>query len=307
MNVPDFEERLQDIVGQDGVWAGEPLSAHTTFCIGGPAQWLVAPRSEDEVAAVVEACEGAGVPWRVLGLGSNVLAPDEGLAGVTLLLADNFAAVEVLPGGLVRAAAGATNAEVAAVARDAGLAGYEFASGIPGTIGGAAIMNAGAYEGQFSNVAVEVRCLVPGEDDNWRVVNVPATEAAWGYRTSRMMREGWVVLGAMLQLRPGSAAAIAERMDDLRERRESKQPLEMPSAGSTFKRPQGHFAGALIQEAGCQGLRVGGAQVSTKHAGFVVNTGDATAADVLALIAEVQRRVREASGVQLEPEVRLWQ
>ena len=306
MSAPSFEKSLQDIVGSQNVRPDEPLVEHTTFRIGGAAQWLVLPHSEDEVAGVVSTCEAAGVPWRVLGLGSNVLAPDEGLDGVTLLLADNFAGVEVLPGALVRAAAGTTNADVAAAARDAGLAGYEFASGIPGTIGGAAIMNAGAYEGQFSDVAVEVRCLVPSEG-SWRVANVPAPEAAWGYRTSRMMREGWVVLGATLQLRADSPAAIAARMEELRERRESKQPLEMPSAGSTFKRPGGHFAGALIQEAGCQGLRVGGAQVSTKHAGFVVNTGDATAADVLALIAEVQRRVHETTGVQLEPEVRLWQ
>ena len=287
MSAPSFEKSLQDIVGSQNVRPDEPLVEHTTFRIGGPAQWLVTPRSEDEVAGVVSTCEAAGIPWRVLGLGSNVLAPDEGLDGVTLLLADNFAAV-------------------AAAARDAGLAGYEFASGIPGTIGGAAIMNAGAYEGQFSDVAVEVRCLVPSEG-SWRVANVPAPEAAWGYRQSRMMREGWVVLGATLQLRADSPAAIASRMEELRERRESKQPLEMPSAGSTFKRPEGHFAGALIQEAGCQGLRVGGAQVSEKHAGFVVNTGDATAADVLALIAEVQRRVRQTTGVELEPEVRLWQ
>ena len=307
MSAPSFEKSLQDIVGSQNVRPSEPLAEHTTFRIGGPAQWLVTPRSEDEVAGVGSTCEAAGIPWRVLGLGSNVLAPDEGLDGVTLLLADNFAAVEVLPGGLVRAAAGATNAAVAAAARDAGLAGYEFASGIPGTIGGAAIMNAGAYEGQFSDVAVEVRCLVPAGAESWRVANVPAPEANWGYRTSRMMREGWVVLGATLQLRADSPAAIAARMEELRERRESKQPLEMPSAGSTFKRPEGHFAGALIQEAGCQGLRVGGAQVSEKHAGFVVNTGDATAADVLALIAEVQHRVRETTGVQLEPEVRLWQ
>lgn len=306
MSAPSFEKSLQDIVGSQNVRPDEPLVEHTTFRIGGPAQWLVTPRSEDEVAGVVSTCEAAGIPWRVLGLGSNVLAPDEGLDGVTLLLADNFAAVEVLPGGLVRAAAGATNADVAAAARDAGLAGYEFASGIPGTIGGAAIMNAGAYEGQFSDVATEVHCLVPSEG-SWRVANVPAPEAAWGYRQSRMMRESWVVLGATLQLRADSPAAIAARMEELRERRESKQPLEMPSAGSTFKRPEGHFAGALIQEAGCQGLRVGGAQVSTKHAGFVVNVGDATAADVLALIAEVQRRVHETTGVQLEPEVRLWQ
>ena len=166
-------------------------------------------------------------------------------------------------------------------------------------------MNAGAYDGQFSDVAVQVRCLVP-DGTHWRIMDVPAPEAAWGYRRSRMMEEGWVVLGATLQLRADDTAAIRARMDDLRERRESRQPLKMPSAGSTFKRPEGYFAGALIQEAGCQGLTVGGAQVSEKHAGFVVNTGNATAADVLALIAEVQRRVREASGVQLEPEVRLW-
>ena len=305
MDTRDFEQELRSIIGADRVLADEPLAAHTTFRIGGPAQWLVLPSSEDEVTAVVSACQEAAVPWRVLGLGSNVLAPDEGLAGVTVKLTENFSAVDVLPGGLVRAQAGATNAAVAEAAWTAGLAGYEFASGIPGTVGGAAIMNAGAYEGQFSDVAVSVRCLVP-DGTHWRIMDVPAPEAAWGYRHSRMMEEGWVVLGATLQLRADDGAAIRERMDDLRERRESRQPLEMPSAGSTFKRPEGYFAGALIQEAGCQGLTVGGAQVSEKHAGFVVNTGNATAADVLALIAEVQRRVREASGVQLEPEVRLW-
>lgn len=319
-----FPDSLRAIVGPENVREAEPLADHTTFRIGGPAQWLVLPHTEEEVAAAIRACGEASVPWRALGLGSNVLAPDEGLPGVTLKLADNFDTVEVLPGGLLRVQAGATNAQVAAVACAEGLAGYEFASGIPGTVGGAAIMNAGAYEGQFSDVAVSVRCLVPAEAgqarsaenagaaDNstsptWRVVDVPATEAAWGYRTSRMMREGWVVLGATLQLRPDDPAAIQARMDDLAQRRADKQPLDMPSAGSTFKRPEGHFAGALIQQAGCQGLTVGGAQVSTKHAGFVVNVGGATAADVLGLIAAVQERVAATSGVALEPEVRLWQ
>lgn len=336
-----FSDSIRTIVGAENLLTDEPLAAHTTFRIGGPAQWLVRPRTEDEAAAVCAACRQAGVPLRILGAGSNVLAPDEGLPGVTLQLTDNFAAVDVLPGGLVRAGAGATNAAVAEAAWETGLAGYEFASGIPGTIGGAAIMNAGAYEGQFSDVAVSVRCLVPAsaaaagglntaehakqcetaaectgvggaaegeeEGEGLVVVDVPASEAAWGYRTSRMMHEGWVVLGATLQLRPDSPAAIRARMDDLARRRAEKQPLEVPSAGSTFKRPEGYFAGKLIQDAGCQGLCVGDAQVSTKHAGFVVNIGNATAADVLALIAEVQRRVREASGVSLAPEVRLWQ
>lgn len=297
-----FNATLNSLVGSAQVLPDEPLAAHTTFRIGGPAQWLVAPRTEDEVAAVVAACREAGVPLRILGAGSNVLAPDEGLPGVTLKLAENFAAVEVLPGGLVRAQAGATNETVAAAARDAGLAGYEFACGIPGTIGGAAIMNAGAYEGQFSDVAVEVHCLTAEGEP----VTLATPEAAWGYRTSRMMHEGMVVLSATLQLRTDASDAIAARMADLTQRREEKQPLAMPSAGSTFKRPEGHFAGKLIQDAGLQGLSVGGAQVSTKHAGFVVNTGNATAADVLALIAEVQARVLADSGVQLEPEVRLW-
>lgn len=303
MDAQKFENSLQDIVGQSNVMPDEPLAGHTTFRIGGPAQWLVMPRSESEVAAVAAACRAAGVPLRVLGAGSNVLAPDEGLSGVTLLMEQNYAGVEVLPGGMVRAQAGATNEAVAAVARDAGLAGYEFASGIPGTIGGAAIMNAGAYEGQFSDVAVEVRCLMP----DGTLADIPASEAAWGYRTSRMMREGLIVLAATLLLRPDSRENITARMDDLRQRREEKQPLEMASAGSTFKRPEGYFAGKLIQDAGLQGTSVGGAQVSTKHAGFVVNTGGATAADVLALIALVQERVMEAAGVHLEPEVRLWQ
>lgn len=297
-----FTAQLQALVGESAVRPDEPLAAHTTFRIGGPAQWLVLPRTEDEVAAVVGACREAEVPLRILGAGSNVLAPDEGLPGVTLKLAENFAAVDVLPGGLVRAQAGATNEAVAAVARDAGLAGYEFACGIPGTIGGAAIMNAGAYEGQFSDVAVEVHCLTA----EGKPVTLAAPETAWGYRTSRMMHEGMVVLSATLQLRADASEAIAARMADLTQRREEKQPLDMPSAGSTFKRPVGHFAGKLIQDAGLQGLSVGGAQVSTKHAGFVVNTGNATAADVLGLIAEVQARVLADSGVPLEPEVRLW-
>lgn len=250
---------------------------------------------------------GGGVPWRVLGLGSNVLAPDEGLDGVTLLLADNFADVEVLPGGLVRAAAGATNAAVAAVARDTGLAGYEFASGIPGTVGGAAIMNAGAYEGPV--LGRSRGSTLPGADGNsWSIVSVPAAEANWGYRTSPhdARRAGWCS-GPRCSCAPTPLPPSPRAWKSCASAARASNRWDMPSAGSTFKRPEGHFAGALIQEAGCQGLRVGGAQVSEKHAGFVVNTGDATAADVLALIAEVQRRVRQTTGVELEPEVRLWQ
>lgn len=298
-----FGLKLAETVGAEGVLANEPLARHTTFEIGGPAQWLVPPRTEEQVAAVVALCREADVPWRVLGAGSNVLAPDEGLRGVVLKLAENFAAIEVLPGGELRVQAGATNEAVAALACEQGLSGFEFACGIPGTIGGAAYMNAGAYEGQFSDVCASVRCL----DGEGRVVEVPAAQAQFGYRHSLMMERGWVILGATLQLRPGNRDEIRARMADLQQRREEKQPLEMPSAGSTFKRPEGYFAGKLIQDAGMQGKSVGGAQVSEKHAGFVVNTGGATAHDVLALVALVQQEVKAQFGVTLEPEVRLWQ
>lgn len=334
-----FDEELWSLLAGDRVLAEEPLARHTTFRIGGPAEWLVLPESEDEVRAVVEACRRRDVPWRVLGLGSNVLAADAGVRGVVIKLAEGFSRIDVGAGGecgadgesaagergadgtwdadaagvggardgatdavVLTAQAGATNEAVAEAACAAGLAGYEFASGIPGTIGGAAVMNAGAYDGEFKDVAVGVRCLTPEGE----VIEVPAAEAAWGYRASLMMERGYVVLGATLRLRPDDPAAIRARMDDLRRRREDKQPLEMPSAGSTFKRPEGYYAGKLIQDAGMQGRSVGGAQVSTKHAGFVVNAGDATAADVLGLIELVQSQVKSKFGVDLEPEVRLW-
>ena len=297
-----FDEKLHRIAGADAVHAEEPLAAHTTFEIGGPAQWLVEPATEEQVCAVAALCRAEGVRLRVLGLGSNVLAADAGVRGVVLKLADRFAHIEVRGSEIVMQA-GASNAAVAEAACAAGLAGYEFASGIPGTVGGAAIMNAGAYDGEFKDVAVEVRCLAP----DGALVDVSAEEARWSYRHSMMNDRGYIVLGAVLRLHPDEPCAIRARMDDLRRRREEKQPLEMPSAGSTFKRPVGYFAGKLIQDAGLRGYRVGGAQVSIKHTGFVVNAGSATAADVKQLIADVQERVFACEGVRLEPEVRMWE
>ena len=297
-----FDEKLLRIAGADAVHAEEPLAAHTTFEIGGPAQWLVEPATEEQVCAVAALCRAEGVRLRVLGLGSNVLAADAGVRGVVLKLADRFAHIEVR-GSEIVVQAGASNAAVAEAACAAGLAGYEFASGIPGTVGGAAIMNAGAYDGEFKDVAVEVRCLAP----DGALVDVSAEEARWSYRHSMMNDRGYIVLGAVLRLHPDEPCAIRARMDDLRRRREEKQPLEMPSAGSTFKRPVGYFAGKLIQDAGLRGYRVGGAQVSIKHTGFVVNAGGATAADVKQLIADVQERVFACEGVRLEPEVRMWE
>ncbi len=297
----DYTQQLEALVGAEGVSVDAPLSSYTTFAIGGPASWLVEPASEEALAAVVTFCTQEGLPWRVLGLGSNVLVPDEGIEGVVIRLADRFSTVSV-EGERLYAQAGASNKTVARVAQEAALSGYEFASGIPGTIGGAAIMNAGAYDGEFASVAQGVRCLAP----DGTVLELSAEQAEWGYRTSRMMKEGLIVLGAWLELQPAESSAIQARMDDLATRRAEKQPLDMPSAGSTFKRPEGYFAGKLIQDAGLQGFAVGGAQVSLKHAGFVVNTGNATAADVLALVEAVRTKVWESTGVMLEPEVRLW-
>ena len=202
----------------------------------------------------------------------------------------------------IHAQAGATNEAVAKAACAAGLAGYEFASGIPGSIGGAAIMNAGAYEGEFKDVARSVTCLYP----DGSIKTLSADEADWSYRHSMMGDEGLIVLQVDLELHPDEPSAIQAHMDDLAQRRAAKQPLEMASAGSTFKRPTGYFAGKLIQDSGMQGHTVGGAQVSPKHAGFVVNTGDANAADVVAVIRDVQKAVKDHFGVDLETEVKMW-
>lgn len=292
---------LATIVGEENVRPLEPLAPHTTFKIGGPADAFVSPRSVEEVSQVVCACEQAGVSWRVIGCGSDLLVSDEGVEGVVIEVRDNLSAIRA-DGTRIVAGAGATNAAVAEAACAAGLSGYEFACGIPGTVGGAAIMNAGAYEGAFADVARELICV----DGDGNLVHVSHDDADWGYRHSMMSDRGLIVVEATLELAPAPQAAIRAKIDDLTARREAKQPLDMPSAGSTFKRPEGYFAGKLIQDAGLRGYRVGGAQVSEKHTGFVVNAGGATAADVRQLICDVQDRVRATQGVDLHPEVRMW-
>ena len=295
-------KQLINIVGADNVLVDEPMSAHTTFRVGGPADCLVMPRSVDEVASVVRLVRRSGSELYIMGRGSNLLVADGGLRGVVVQIAGNCAEVHVSEDGSVAADAGASNAKIAVAARDAGLAGFEFAAGIPGTIGGAAIMNAGAYGGELKDVAVGVTCL----DTEGNIVQLTSDQADWGYRSSAIARQGLIVLSVQLALHPDNREDIQARMDDLAHRRQEKQPLEKPSAGSTFKRPPGMFAGKLIQDAGMQGYQVGGAQVSTKHAGFVVNVDGATAADVLQVIHDVQDAVLEQYGVQLEPEVRMW-
>ena len=295
-------QRLSQIVGKDNVLVDEPMSEHTTFKVGGPADIFVTPDDADELADVLEACREADVPYFVLGCGSDLLVSDEGYRGVIISMTEEFIGVSV-DGREMSCQAGVGLREASEMACELGLSGLEFACGIPGSIGGACYMNAGAYNGCIADVLKSVRVLLP----DGTVDTLSVDELDLGYRKSRIADEGMVVLSATFLLKPGDPEEIREVMDDLTRRREEKQPLELPSAGSTFKRPEGYFAGKLISDAGLKGWQSGGAAVSTKHAGFVVNVGDATAADVHAVIEHVQDEVERQFGVRLEPEVRFLQ
>ena len=278
----------------------EPLAQHTTFRIGGPAALWVEVPTADVMAELHRACAESRVPCVVLGCGSNVLASDAGFNGVILHpAAPEFTQITVT-GDRVTAGAGAKLSALAVCARDHGLSGLEFAYGIPGSVGGAVYMNAGAYGGEIKDALV--RCTVLTRDH--RIETRPAESLALAYRHSALMENGAAVLAARLRLHPDDPDAIAARMADYLGRRKAKQPLEYPSAGSVFKRPEGHFAGALIEQCGLKGCTVGGAQVSKKHAGFIVNRGGATAHDVRALVAHIQETVLRETGVALECEIR---
>lgn len=277
----------------------EPMARHTTFRVGGPAELMFLPINAQELLEALRLAQAEGVETHVVGNGSNLLVHDGGIRGLTIVLGEHFAEVRV-EGKRIYAQAGASLARVAAAAQAAGLSGLEFAGGIPGTLGGGCAMNAGAYGGQISDVLCSAEVLLNGE-----VKTLSCEEMQMGYRTTLPLREGGVVLSATFELESDDPAAIHARMRDLNARRREKQPLNMPSAGSTFKRPEGHFAGALIEGCGLKGYTLGGAQVSEKHAGFVVNTGSATARDILDLIAHIQRVVKAETGVDLEPEVKI--
>ena len=292
-------ERLSAIAGAAHVVLNEPLSAHTTFEIGGPASVFVMPGSADELARVIAACREAGAPHFVLGCGSDLLVADAGYPGVIISLTERLTRM-VAHGTTLVCEAGVRLKDAAAQACELGLAGLEFACGIPGSVGGACFMNAGAYDGCIADVLESVDVL----QADGSVATIGVDDLGLGYRKSRIADEGLVVTRASFCLAPGERAQIRAKMDDLTRRREEKQPLELPSAGSTFKRPEGHFAGKLISDAGLKGWRAGGAAVSDKHAGFVVNVDRATAADVHAVIAHVQDEVERQFGVRLQPEVR---
>lgn len=292
-------EKLRAVVGESGVMQNELMSKHTTFRIGGPADVMILPQDAEQVGAVIRILEDASVPYFVLGNGSNLLVGDRGVRGTVIKLGKEFARCEVDDTSIL-AQSGIKLSRLANVALEHQLTGLEFAAGIPGTLGGAVFMNAGAYGGEMQQVVTEVTYLKHGV-----VKTIPAEACAFGYRTSLFSKtERCVVLNCRLRLTHGNREEIRAQMEELAERRISKQPLNFPSAGSTFRRPEGHFAGKLIQDAGLMGLRIGGASVSEKHAGFLINDGGATAADVRALIAKVQEEVYARFGVMLEPEVK---
>ena len=286
----NFTEKLCRILPEEQVHENEPMSRRTTFRAGGAADWLVEPDTEGQLAEIIRLCREQQVPWYILGNGSNLLVGDKGFHGVMIVLGKNWNQVEIT-GQTIRAGAGALLYTVAKQALAASLTGLEFASGIPGTIGGAVVMNAGAYGGEMCQVLTRVRVMT----GDGQVKILDASELELGY----------IILEAELLLEMGSQEEIRSQMQDYAGRRREKQPLEYPSAGSTFKRPAGYFAGKLIDEAGLRGFGVGGAQVSEKHCGFVINRGGATAADIVELCRQVKERVFQNSGVELELEVKL--
>ncbi len=277
----------------------EPLRLHTSFRIGGPAELFVTPDSPRQTAQLLDACRRFGVPALVMGNGSNLLVPDEGIRGAVVAFGASMSRI-TRRGNTLIAEAGATLSQLCRFAQQEGLTGLEFAWGIPGSVGGAVRMNAGAYGGEIKDVVT----AVDGLTTDGKAFSVSAQEAQFGYRTSRFVA-GEIVSSAVFSLFPGSPETIDARMAEILQKRMEKQPLDYPSAGSAFKRPKGAFAAALIDSCGLKGLTVGGAQVSEKHAGFVINTGGATAHDVLALLRQVQEEVLRQTGILLEPEIQI--
>ncbi len=294
--------KLCEILGEDNVLRDEPMKAHTTFKVGGNADFLLLPKTIEALSETIKYLNVAQYPFYIMGNGSNVLVKDSGYRGAIIKLKDNFSKIEVdADSCYIKAEAGALLSRIAKCAYDESMTGFEFAAGIPGTLGGAVTMNAGAYGGEMRDIIMEVTVM-----DKAGNVDVRTNEEMdFDYRHSIVMDEDLIVLNAIMELKAGSKDDIKEMMDNLAFRRRDKQPLEYPSAGSTFKRPEGYFAGKLIMDAGLRGYRVGGAMVSDKHCGFVINKENATASDVLQVISDVKAKVFEQFGVMLEEEVKI--
>jgi UDP-N-acetylmuramate dehydrogenase len=297
INKIEIKHKLLEIVRNDQLLTDSLMRDHTTFRVGGPADFMVFPESREELSQVIELCRDADVPFFLMGNGSNLLVRDGGFRGV--IVNTRQMNTVVVHGKRVEAQAGASLRAVAKEALAHHLSGFEFASGIPGTVGGAAIMNAGAYGGEMKDIITKVEIMTP----DGAFETVEGADCHFGYRQSRMRERGEIVIAVELALEAGDPDIIRSKIQELNQRRRDKQPLNYPSAGSTFKRPDGYFAGKLIQDAGLKGHQVGGAMVSPKHSGFVINADHASAQDVLQLIGDIQRCVKAKFGVDLEPEV----
>lgn len=295
----NFYNELSKILQAENIRMNEPMDKHTTFRIGGAADYFVMPRSIEEVKKVIHCCKVHNMPYYIVGNGSNLLVSDEGYRGVIIQIFKEMNQISV-DGNYITAQSGALLSAIAAKALEHDLTGFEFAAGIPGTLGGACVMNAGAYGGEMKHVLKRVTVL----DEQGEIIVLPADSLELGYRTSIIAKRNYIVLDAQIELEPGVKEEIKTYMAELKAKRTEKQPLEFPSAGSTFKRPEGYFAGKLIQDSGLRGFRVGDAQVSEKHCGFVINRGHATAEEVASLMDQVISRVEETFGVTLEPEVK---
>ncbi len=295
-----MREIFEKLLGKENVFENEPMKKHTTFKIGGAADWFLVPQNKNQLKELVSVMKEKKMPFFVLGNGSNLLVGDKGIRGVVICLGKQMEKIEI-SGNECYVESGALLSKTANAAQRAGLSGIEFASGIPGSIGGAVFMNAGAYEHEMKEIIKTVEYM----DESGEIFTVSNEECDFGYRTSIFSKNNYIVLSCVLELEKDNPDEIKNRMDDYTSRRTSKQPLEKPSAGSVFKRPVGHFAGALIEQSGLKGYKIGGAQVSEKHAGFIINTGNATAKDVLDLVEHIKKVVFENFGVELETEIKM--
>jgi len=300
LNIDVIAAELAGIAGRENIRLNESMAGHTSFKLGGPADILVTPGSTEILVKVYRYCKQAGIPLLVMGNGTNMIVREKGIRGVVIKLLDNYSSWEV-SGERIRADAGILISKVARIALEHSLTGVEFAEGIPGTLGGAVVMNAGAYTGEMSGIVEYVDYL----DKEGNIKRLDNARMEFGKRSSYAQRDGGVVLGAVLKLRKGDREQIKELMDEFCRQRREKQPLELPSAGSIFKRPEGAFAGKLIQDCGLRGYRIGGAEVSDKHCGFIVNRGGASPSDVISLIEHIRDTVYKNFGIKLEPEVKI--
>ncbi|WP_455538044.1 UDP-N-acetylmuramate dehydrogenase [Terrisporobacter sp.] len=300
MNKEFIYIELLNILDEESIKVDEPMKKHISFRVGGPADFLVKPRTEEELSNVIKFAKKENIPFMVIGNGSNLLVKDGGIRGIVIELSSNFNDCEI-EGNIVKAQSGALLAIIGRNAMKNSLTGFEFAAGIPGTLGGALAMNAGAYGGEMKQVVKSVRLM----DTDGNILELSNKEMKFEYRKSLLTTKDYVVLSAVLELQPGNIEEIKETMADYANRRSTKQPLNFPSAGSTFKRPEGHFAAKLIDDCGLRGLTLRGAQVSDKHCGFVVNTGEATAKDILDLMFVVKSTVNAKFGIMLEEEVKI--